>query len=245
MVGADGSSIRQAAWESELTSVLAKAPYTTLSSAKGCSIDFAFDDAIAKTASTGEVESGLPVVVEVKCDNLDFSDLTASALASATAALKSTYNAVHSVEGDGRSLSGVQIDGPRVFSDFEAFVKAHHCTMCRRDDDAAAAEDIAVAIVAGQTVKAHHCTMCRRDDDELAEHNVVFTALNVGAHHCTMCRRDDDASAEEKKLIEEKDLDAWQDMFVATLHKDASGTFKDVSQCAITMSTAGKAAEVF
>jgi hypothetical protein len=249
MVGGEGSVIRQAAWESELTSVLSKAPYSTLSVVKGCSIDFAFEDAVAKSAISGADESGLLVVVEVKCDNLDFSDMTASALASATAALKSTYNAVHSVEGDGRTLAGVQIDGPRVFSDFEAFVKSHHCTMCRRDDDAAAADTIAAAIVSGPGpvagVKSYHCTMCRRDDDELAEHNVVFTALNVGSHHCTMCRRDDDASAEEKQLIEAKDRDAWQDMFVATLHKDASGTFKDVSQCAISISTAGKPAEVF
>ena len=188
MVGGDGSAIRQAAWEMELTSVLSKAPFSTLSVVKRCSIDFAFEDAFSTSFASGADESALPVVVEVKCDNLDFSEVSASALATTTAALKSTYNAVHSVEGDGRSLAGVQIDGPRVFSDFEAFVKAHHCTMCRRDDDAA---------------------------------------------------------ADEKKLIEEKDLDAWQDMFVATLHKDASGTFKDVSQCAISMSAAGKPAEVF
>jgi hypothetical protein len=248
MVGGEGAAIRQAAWESELSSVLSKAPYSTLSVVKGCSIDFAFEDAVAKSVISGADESSIPVVVEVKCDNIDFSDMAASGLASATTALKSTYNAVHSVEGDGRSLAGVQIDGPRVFSDFESFVNGHWCTMCRRDDDASAANTIAAATVSGSgaTVKGHWCTMCRRDDDELAEHNVVFTALNVGTHICTMCRRDDDAaSGEEKQLVEDKDLAAWQDMFVAALHKDASGTFKEVSRCAISMSAAGKPAEVF
>jgi hypothetical protein len=231
--------VLQADWESELTAVLSKAPYPALSGAQSCRIDFSFDGAAtpAKVVTASSKSEDMHVAVDVKCAGLDLSDLPAHALAVATKALKSSYMAVHSVEGDGRTLEGIQIDGPRVYSDFEELAehtvsRSYHCTLCRKDDDQE--EHLS---------RSYHCTLCRKDDDEeLAEHNMVFSAVSR-SYHCTLCRKDDDA--ESKELIEEKDLAAWQDLFVAGLRSDASGAFKDVQQCVIAMKEVRETTSVF
>ena len=73
----------------------------------------------------------------------------------------------------------------------------------------------------------------------MAEHNLVFTAVNVGAgaaklggggSYCRNCTKDDEA------FVTEEALTAWENLFVASLRKDTSGDFKYVGQCQITMS---------